>query len=211
MESEDLTQLLNHYLSEMTDIALQYGATVDKYIGDAIMIFFGDPKTRGVEEDAALCIEMAMAMQKRVAELQSEWRSSGFAKPFSIRAGIHTGYCTVGNFGAENRLDYTIVGSAVNLASRIESTAEPGSVCISEDTFLLVQDRFQAVPTKKFTPKGLATSVQLYRVLDAEEKLTGVDVVEPGFELRVKQQNLTPASKKKLKEKLQGVLKDLEE
>lgn len=211
MESEDLTQLLNHYLSEMTQIALEYGATVDKYIGDAIMIFFGDPKSRGVEQDAVLCIEMAMAMQKRVCELQQEWRSSGFSKPFFIRVGIHTGYCTVGNFGAENRLDYTIVGSAVNLASRIESCAEPGSVCISEDTYLLVRDKFAAVPTQKFKPKGLAAAVQLYRVLDAGEEHAGVDVIEPGFELKIRQQDLTPEAKAKLKQQLQDVLQDLDD
>jgi PAS domain S-box-containing protein len=69
MESEDLTQLLNHYLTEMSRIALQYGATVDKYMGDAIVMFFGDPETRGVKEDALACVEMALAMQKRMHEL----------------------------------------------------------------------------------------------------------------------------------------------
>ena len=101
MESEDLTQLLNQYLSEMTRIALKYGATVDKYIGDAIMIFFGDPSSRGVSEDANLCVEMAIAMQSRVTELHDEWQAAGYTKPFRIRIGIHTGFCTVGNFGTE--------------------------------------------------------------------------------------------------------------
>ena len=69
MESEDLTQLLNHYLTEMSKIALQYGATIDKYVGDAIMMFFGDPESRGVKEDALACVKMALAMQKRIGEL----------------------------------------------------------------------------------------------------------------------------------------------
>ena len=67
MESEDLTQLLNHYLTEMSKIALQYGATIDKYVGDAIVMFFGDPTTLGVKEDALACVQMAIAMQERVA------------------------------------------------------------------------------------------------------------------------------------------------
>jgi class 3 adenylate cyclase len=110
MESEDLTQLLNHYLTEMSKIAVQYGATIDKYVGDAILMFFGDPDSRGVKEDALACVKMALAMQKRMAELADIWRASGIETPLRCRIGIHTGYCTVGNFGSEDRMDYTIVG-----------------------------------------------------------------------------------------------------
>ncbi len=128
MESEDLTQLLNHYLTEMSKIALQYGATIDKYVGDAIMMFFGDPESRGVKEDALACVTMALAMQKRIGELAGAWRDAGIETPLRCRIGIHTGYCTVGNFGSEDRMDYTIVGGAVNLASRLEHEAPPGGV-----------------------------------------------------------------------------------
>jgi class 3 adenylate cyclase/HAMP domain-containing protein len=166
MESEDLTGLLNSYLDEMTAIALRYGATVDKYIGDAIMIFFGDPHSQGVAEDARLCVEMALAMQQRVQALSEVWRNNGYVNPFRIRIGIHTGYCTVGNFGAENRMDYTIVGSAVNLASRIESQAQAGTVTISEDTWLLIRERFPCSPAASFVPKGMTSPVQLFEVLD---------------------------------------------
>ena len=96
LESEDLTRLLNHYLTEMSQIALSYGATIDKYVGDAIVIFFGDPETRGVKEDALACVEMAIAMRKRMLELQHVWRASGIEKPLQCRIGINTGYCTVG-------------------------------------------------------------------------------------------------------------------
>src|SRR3954454_816180 len=105
MESEDLTQLLNHYLTEMSKIALQYGATIDKYVGDAIMMFFGDPESRGVKEDALACVTMALAMQRRIGELESLWRDAGIETPLRCRIGIHTGYCTVGNFGSEDRMD----------------------------------------------------------------------------------------------------------
>ncbi|MDX1488974.1 MAG: PAS-domain containing protein, partial [Acidiferrobacterales bacterium] len=124
MEAEDLTQVLNHYLSEMSKIALQYGATIDKYIGDAMMLFFGDPESRGVKEDAVRCVEMAMAMQDRMRELERVWRDRGIEKPFQMRIGINTGFCTVGNFGSEDRMDYTIVGNEVNLAARLQSVHE---------------------------------------------------------------------------------------
>ena len=87
LESEDLTQLLNHYLTEMSQIALAHGATIDKYVGDAIVIFFGDPETRGVKEDALACVEMALAMRKRMLELEGIWRDSGLDKP--RREGPH--------------------------------------------------------------------------------------------------------------------------
>jgi adenylate cyclase len=91
-------------------------------VGDAIVIFFGDPETRGVKEDALACVKMALAMQKRIGELATIWRDAGIEKPLHCRIGIHTGYCTVGNFGSEDRMDYTIIGGGVNLASRLSST-----------------------------------------------------------------------------------------
>jgi class 3 adenylate cyclase/HAMP domain-containing protein len=208
MESEDLTQLLNSYLREMTDIALEFGATVDKYIGDAIMIFFGDPQSKGVTEDAKLCVEMAINMQRRVKELQAEWQSTGFSKPFAVRIGIHTGYCTVGNFGTENRMDYTIVGSGVNLASRIETNAEPGTIFISEDTYLLVRDSFSCIPATKFTPKGITQAIQLYQVVvdDSDDSLVAS---AEGYQLNVQPDKLTRESKSELKLLLEKLLGNL--
>lgn len=164
MESEDLSELLNDYLNGMTLIALEYGATVDKYIGDAIMLFFGDPESQGVKEDAINCIQMAIKMQKHMSVLHQKWIQKGFTKPFKIRIGINTGYCTVGNFGSENRLEYTIIGSPVNLASRIESLANPSEVLISEDTYLLVKDYFTTEKRGSFTPKGFVRPIDTYSV-----------------------------------------------
>ncbi len=135
LESEELTSLLNHYLTEMSKIALEHGATIDKFIGDAFLAFFGDPETRGVKEDAMACVNMAIAMQRRMRELQFEWRDAGLEKPFQLRIGVNTGYCTVGNFGSEDRMDYTIIGNEVNLASRLQSNTEPGSILVSHETF----------------------------------------------------------------------------
>ncbi len=176
MESEDLTQLLNHYLTEMSKIALQYGATIDKYVGDAIVMFFGDPATLGVKEDALACVQMAIAMQQRVSELAGEWHNSGIETPLRCRIGIHTGYCTVGNFGSEDRMDYTMVGGTVNLASRLEHEATPGGILISFETFAQVKDEVLCEERGPVQVKGIAQPVQAYAVAglrkDAEQAAT---------------------------------------
>jgi PAS domain S-box-containing protein len=168
MESEDLTQLLNHYLTEMSKIALQYGATIDKYVGDAIVMFFGDPTTLGVKEDALACVQMAIAMQKRIAELSHEWSNIGIETPLSCRIGIHTGYCTVGNFGSEDRMDYTMVGGTVNLASRLEHEAVPGGILISFETYALVKDDVRCEERGRVQVKGIAQPVMTYEVIGAK-------------------------------------------
>jgi adenylate cyclase len=171
LESEELTALLNHYLTEMSKIALEHGATIDKYIGDAVLAFFGDPETRGVREDALACVNMAIAMQRRMRELQFEWRDAGLEKPFQLRIGISTGYCTVGNFGSEDRMDYTIIGSEVNLASRLQSHAESGGILISHETYSLVKDMILAEEQGPIQAKGFAKPVRNYKVLDQLGKL----------------------------------------
>ncbi len=164
LESEELTNLLNHYLTEMSKIALEYGATIDKYIGDAILAFFGDPESKGVKEDATACVEMAIAMQRRMRELQSQWLDSGLEKPFQLRIGINTGYCTVGNFGSEDRMDYTIIGNEVNLASRLESSAGEGGILIAHETYSLVKESVLAEEQKPLTVKGFARPIRIYKV-----------------------------------------------
>ncbi len=171
LESEDLTQLLNHYLTEMSQIALDHGATIDKYVGDAILIFFGDPETKGVKEDALACVEMALAMRQRMYDLEDAWRKSGIEKPLRVRMGIHTGYCTVGNFGSEDRMDYTIVGGAVNVASRLEASATPGDILVSYETFAHVNDRVYCEERGEIEVKGIAYPLATYQVIDTYDKL----------------------------------------
>ena len=165
LESEELTALLNFYLNEMSQIALKHGATIDKYIGDAIMIFFGDPESFGIEEDARRCVAMAIEMQQRMAELWGYWsKHFGLKKDLEIRVGINTGYCTVGNFGSEDRLDYTVVGAAVNLASRLESAATPSGILVSEETYFQVKDYFSFDAPQQLELKGLERGVIAYEV-----------------------------------------------
>ena len=171
LQPEDLSQLLNHYLTEMSQIALAHGATIDKYVGDAILIFFGDPETRGVKEDAVACVEMALAMRKRVAELQQTWKASGIENPLRCRMGINTGVCTVGNFGSEDRMDYTIVGADVNLAARLEAACPPNEILISYQTHALVSDAIRCDEHGRIDVKGIAHPVATYRVVDAYENL----------------------------------------
>jgi class 3 adenylate cyclase/CHASE3 domain sensor protein/putative methionine-R-sulfoxide reductase with GAF domain len=171
LESEELTNLLNRYLTEMSRIALDHGATIDKYVGDAILAFFGDPETKGAKDDARACVRMAIAMQRRMVELQSEWRELGLEKPFQLRIGINTGFCTVGNFGSEDRMDYTIIGNQVNLASRLESRAELGDILIAHETYALVKDTISAEEQSPITVKGFARPVRTYRVAGVYDDL----------------------------------------
>jgi class 3 adenylate cyclase/PAS domain-containing protein len=171
LESEELTQVLNHYLTEMSRVALDHGATVDKFVGDAILIFFGDPETKGVKEDALACVSMAIAMRERLLNLEDIWHESGIEKPLRVRMGIHTGFCTVGNFGSEDRMDYTIIGGAVNTASRLESLATPGEILISYETFAHVRDQIYCEGHGEAEVKGIAYPVATYQVVDSHENI----------------------------------------
>ena len=164
LQPEELTSLLNHYFTEMSIIAHEHGATVDKFIGDAILAFFGDPETRGAREDAQACLDMALAMQRRMSQLNIEWRRSGIEIPFRCRMGINTGYCNVGNFGSVDRMDYTIIGAEANLAARLESIAEPGGIVMSYETYALVQDSVRARALEPITLKGISRQVVPYAV-----------------------------------------------
>lgn len=165
MQPEDLTAMLNGYFTAMSKIALEHGANIDKFIGDAMLMFFGDPETKGVEEDARACVRMAIAMQRHMVELQKEWRANGFEQPFEMRIGINTGYCNVGNFGSDDRMDYTIIGGEVNLAARIEVAADPGGILMSYPTYMLVRDIVRTEERASITAKGIRREVHVFAVV----------------------------------------------
>ncbi len=164
LQPEALTEYLNEYFSEMTRVALAHGATIDKYMGDAMMVFFGDPESRGVREDARACVEMALEMLERLKLLQRRWRANGFDQAFEIRIGINTGYCNVGNFGSEQRLSYTIIGGEVNLAQRLESHADVDGILMSYETWVHVQDLVDVEPRGAIQMKGIARNVKTFAV-----------------------------------------------
>ena len=211
MESEDLTQLLNHYLTEMSKIALQYGATIDKYVGDAIVMFFGDPATLGVKEDALACVQMAIAMQERVGELAQEWRNAGIETPLRCRIGIHTGYCTVGNFGSDDRMDYTMVGGTVNLASRLEHEAPPGGVLISYETFAHVQDEILCEERGRVQVKGIAQPVATYAVVGLKADAGAAGTVTPHLRLELAPDHMSADERRRAAEALRAALAKLDE
>jgi adenylate cyclase len=164
LQPEDLTALLNEYFTEMSAIALRHGGTVDKFIGDALLVFFGDPESNGVAEDARACLRMAVEMQRRLEQLNTAWRKRGIEHPFRARMGINTGYCNVGNFGSDDRMDYTIIGAEANLAARLQSIAEPGGICLSYETYALASDLVRARPLSPIAMKGISREVVPYQV-----------------------------------------------
>ena len=164
LQPEELTALLNEYLTEMSAIAFKHGGTVDKFIGDAMLVFFGDPETKGVEEDAKACMHMALDMQRRLLQLNAEWRRRGIEHPFKVRMGINTGFCNVGNFGSADRMDYTIIGAEANLAARLQSIADSGGIMLSYETYAHVRDMVRARAQPPITMKGISREVIPYAV-----------------------------------------------
>jgi len=166
LEPERLAAVINTYLSEMSAIAVECGGTIDKFIGDAVLIFFGDPETEGEQEDALKCAEMAIRMMKRVGELNKHWKKLGVVDGLKVRMGISTGFCTVGNFGSDLRLDYTVLGSPVNLAARLQTTAEHNTILIDEYTKDLINSHVNSKYIDDITPKGFARPIPVYRLKD---------------------------------------------
>ena len=153
MDEKELTQWINKYLNDMARIVIEAGGTLDKFIGDAVMVFFGDPRTQGIEKDALNCVEMARTMCQKANN-----------HDIQIRVGINTGMCTIGNFGSEDRMDYTILGKEVNLASRLESNGVPDKILLSENTYQLIQDKVSCSPHGNVNMKGISRNINTYLV-----------------------------------------------
>ncbi len=171
LDPDLLAEIINEYLSEMTQIALHFGGTIDKFIGDAILIFFGDPETEGTGVDAEKCVNMAIAMRKRVGELDEVWKKKrGISEGLQVRIGISTGYCTVGNFGSVQRVDYTVLGSPVNLAARLEAACGPEEILVSPETKNLVEAVFEFEEKKPLKLKGFEDSIKPYQLIINDKK-----------------------------------------
>ena len=166
LEPEKLAQIINNYLSEMTTIALECGGTIDKFIGDAVMVFFGDPESLGEEEDALNCVEMALRMKARVEELREYWERNGVKGGLAIRVGIATGHCTVGNFGSNQRMDYTALGGPVNISARLESKAPKNEILISDATHNLIKGKVETNYFDEIKLKGFARPIGIHLVKD---------------------------------------------
>jgi class 3 adenylate cyclase len=153
--------MLNYYFSRMTDIVFEYDGTLDKYMGDSIMAVFGAPMEK--EGDAERAILAAQNMRRELAAMM-EWTRA--ERRFNIRIGINTGRVLAGNIGSPHRMDYTVIGDPVNIASRLESLAQPNQILIGEETYQLVKGKFNV---KRFGPqevRGKRSEIVVYEVLD---------------------------------------------
>ena len=193
LEPEVLTKLITNYLTAMTDIAIEYGGTVDKYIGDAIMIFFGDPNSNGKKDDAIACVSMALKMKKALTSLRKSWKLTGLSESLNVRMGIHTDVCTVGNFGSLDRLDYTVLGNGVNLASRLESLANSNEILISENTYNLVKKDIECNYFDEIKVKGKSHSIKTFQVVgnkNKKMKKTKIETSKDGFKLKIDKEKI---------------------
>jgi len=178
------------------------------------MIFFGDPESPGQKEDALACVRKALAMRRRMYDLREEWIDQGVSQPLHVRVGINTGFCTVGNFGSESRLDYTIVGGEVNATSRLESAAEPDQILITHATYALVQEEIYCQQVGEISVKGIAQPLKTYEVIATrEEFLSGartVSDVRDGFRLTLDPMALAPDDRERAKAALREALEALD-
>ena len=170
LEPERLAELINTYLSDMTEIAIRNGGTIDKFIGDAIMVFFGDPESNGEEMDALRCLKMAFEMQEKIKSISRIWQSKkGIPGGLNVRMGIATGYCTVGNFGSNQRLDYTALGSPVNMAARLQTICPLGEVLITQATANILSNKVKSEFFDDFNIKGFSKPVPVYKGIALED------------------------------------------
>ena len=161
LEPEELVDILNQYLAEMTEIVFRHGGTLDKYIGDAIMVFFGNPVP--YEDHPQRAVRAAFEMRTKLAELWQRWGLEG-DEVMNIGIGVTTGYVTVGNIGSQARIDYTVLGNHVNLASRLADRAEPGQILVSEKTLFEVRDLVDSAEIDQVHLEGVTRPVKIFEI-----------------------------------------------
>lgn len=161
MEPDELIAQLNDYLSEMTDIVFRHEGTLDKYVGDALMVFFGDPISQ--DDHAERAVRMAFEMRDRMLAMREEW-TQRYRESFQIGIGITTGWVTVGDIGSAARSDYTVLGNEVNLASRLSDRATAGQILITEATLESVRNLVEATPVAEVALKGVSREIKIYEI-----------------------------------------------
>jgi adenylate cyclase len=161
MAPGQIVELLNEYFSEMSDLILDNEGTLDKYLGDGIMALFGAPWSK--PDDAQRAVKTAVGMQRALSNLNRQWQARG-QEPLRMGLGINTGQVTAGNIGSSRRMDYTVIGDAVNLASRLCANAAGGQILISQPTFKAVNGHWPARRLEAIKVKGKAAPVELYEI-----------------------------------------------
>lgn len=160
MPPREINMVLNEYFSKMTDIIFKYDGTLDKYIGDGLMAVFGAPMEK--EDDSERAIKAALEMREELSAMMGQEERE---RKFTFRVGINTGRVVAGNIGSPMRMDYTIIGDPVNIASRLESIAEPSQILIGEETYHLVRDKFKIRDVGPKRVKGKTKEIKVYEVL----------------------------------------------
>jgi class 3 adenylate cyclase len=170
LEPEELAEVLNEYLREMTAVAVAHRGTLDNYIGDGLMVLFGAPIDEDEPSQAWNAVQAAFAMKARADELTTAIRSRGIPADLRIRVGVNTGHSTVGVFGSDVLRAYKAVGFAVNVAARLQTEAEPGTVLVGFRTYALVKDRVRAEQREPLPIKGAARPVEAWEVVGLDEE-----------------------------------------
>jgi adenylate cyclase len=166
LEPEELSEVLNEYLREMTAVAVAHRGTLDNYIGDGLMVIFGAPIPEEEPAQAWSAVQAAFGMKARAEELTAAIRARGIPADLRVRVGLNTGHCTVGVFGSDILRAYKAVGFTVNVAARLQTEAEPGRVLAGFRTYALVKDRVRAEQREPLTLKGAARPVEAWEILD---------------------------------------------
>lgn len=161
MPPREINMILNQHFHRMADIVFRYDGTLDKYLGDGLMAVFGAPMEK--EDDAERAIRAAKEMREGLREKLGE---TGAGSQFDIRIGINTGRVVAGNIGSPNRVDYTVIGDPVNVASRLESIAEPNQILIGEETYRHVKEKFRIKKVGSKKVKGKGAEIMVYEVID---------------------------------------------
>jgi adenylate cyclase len=161
LEPEELFQLLSKYHSDMIQIVHDYDGTLNKIVGDGLLIFFGDPIP--MDDHADRAVHMAIDMQRKIADLSGEWNRYGHR--LGVGIGINSGFVTVGNVGSDTYSDYTVIGNQVNVAARLETTAKAGQILISQRTYRMLKDAVQVEKIGDIEVKGIHTPVKTYGVV----------------------------------------------
>ena len=203
LEPEKLAEVINSYLSDMAKIAIDFGGTIDKFVGDAVMVFFGDPTSAGIKEDAIKCLKMASAMRQRVKLLNDIWQKKHLIpEGLSVRMGIASGFCTVGDFGSSQKMDYTILGSPVNLAARLQGLCQTEEILLSAETHSALEE---VIECRKFRPteiKGFPEPLPYFRL----DKIVDSNFTSESFD-RYESENIDIWIKKP--EEIEDVLAEL--
>ena len=173
MEPQKVVELLNEYFTEMTDLIFENGGTLDKYLGDGIMALFGAPIAR--PDDALRSAKTAVEMQRAMVRLNEDWQARG-QPAMQAGIGINTGAVTAGNIGSTKRMDYTVIGDAVNLASRLCAKAAGGQILVSESSYRLLAGEMPAHKLDPMLVKGKAAPVEVYEITWREASSLPADV-----------------------------------